>query len=46
MNFYLFQRPIVEFSLENRKALEAKQKRLEKSKVSFSISEVEQDAAN
>ena len=29
-----FQRPIAEFSLENRKALETKQKRLEKSKVS------------
>ena len=37
--FCLFncQRPIVEFSLENKKALEAKEKRLEKSKVSPSM---------
>ena len=30
---FINQRPIVEFSLENRKALEAKEKRLDKSKV-------------
>lgn len=31
-NKFCFQRPIVEFSLENRSALKAREKRMEKSK--------------
>ena len=34
---YLLQRPMVEFSLENRSALEVKQKREEKCRVSLCL---------
>ena len=35
--FPLFQRPIVEFSLENKSALEAKQRRIERNQVKIQM---------